>query len=118
MEKTEPPAVQSGPDKADCTTDNNAPKDPSKLERVLTYLATGRSLHRFEAERLVNDHCLNSTMSDIKHDLGIPYRKLMKKVYGYRGHPTPVAHYWLGEDAQRMAWNRVIEMRKQRGATQ
>ena len=91
-------------------------KDPTKLERVLTYLATGRSLHRFEAEREVNDHCLHSTMSTIKHGLGIPYRRVTESVPGWQGHPTPVTRYWLDEDSQRMAWKHVSLMRKRRGA--
>lgn len=91
------------------------PKDPTKIERVLTCLATGRSLHRFEAVQEVNDHCLPSTMSEIKHNLGIPYRVRYETVRGWRGHPARVARYWLGQDEQALAWQQVFAMRKRRG---
>lgn len=118
LEKVEAAPPQSGPNTADSAADNSTPKDPTKLERVLAYLATGRSLHRFEAEREVNDHCLPSTMSAIKHELDIPYRKLTAIVPGWHGHPTRVARYWLDEESQRKAWERIHNMRKQRGASQ
>ena len=118
MDRLETAPAQGGSVTADSTTDNSTPKDPTKLERVLAYLATGRSLHRFEAEREVNDHCLPSTMSAIKHELGIPYRKLTAIVPGWHGHPTRVARYWFDEESQRKAWKRIHTMRKQRGASQ
>ena len=108
--------AQDGSDKVVSGANGNPPRDPSKLERVLAYLATGRSLHRFEAEREVNDHCLNSTMSVIKCRLGIPYRKKTENVSGWHGHRTPVARYWLDEESQRKAWERVHTMRKYRGS--
>lgn len=109
--------AQGGPVTADSTGNSTSPKDPTKLERVLAYLATGRSLHRFEAERQVNDHCLPSTMSDIKHGLGIPYRVNYETVPGWNGHPTRVARYWLGQEEQAQAWQRVFAMRKRRGVS-
>lgn len=115
MEKIRTAPAQGGPERADAGNYSTL-KDPTKLERVLTYLATGRSLHRFEAEREVNDHCLPSTMSEIKHGLGIPYRVAYDTVPGWHGHPTRVARYWLGGDEQPKAWLRVFEMRKRRGA--
>jgi len=108
--------AQGGPEGVD-NVNYSTPKDPTKLERVVAYLATGRSLHRFEAEREVNDHCLPSTMRDIKHGLGIAYRVTYETVPGWNGHPTRVARYWLGEEEQTKAWLRVIDMRKRRGAS-
>lgn len=42
---------------------------PTKTSRILAYLVAGGSLNRFEAERL-GDHCLNSTISALKHNWG------------------------------------------------
>ncbi|WP_308364310.1 MULTISPECIES: hypothetical protein [unclassified Microbulbifer] len=117
MEKKKATPSRSGPKQAVITPNNNTPKDPTKLERVLAYLATGRSLHRFEAEREVNDHCLPSTMSEIKHGLCIPYRVRYETVPGWHGHPTRVARYWLGREEQAQAWQRVFAMRKRRGVS-
>jgi len=114
MEEIRTAPAQGGPEKAD-TGNSTTPKDPTKIERVLTYLAPGRSLNRFEAEREVNDHCLHSTMSDIKHVLGIPYRVKYETVPGWHGHPTRVARYWLDAEAQVKACERVHAMRRKRG---
>ena len=116
MERIETAPAQGGPETAGNASNNNRkPKAPTKLERVLTYLATGRSLHRFEAEREVNDHCLHSTMSEIKHSLGISYQVKYETVPGWRGHPTRVARYWLDAEAQVEAWKTVHAMRRKRG---
>jgi len=65
---------------------------PTKLERVLRYLAKGRSLNRFEAERQISDHCLHSTVSEIQAK-GIPVFRSMETVRGYQGCPARVARY-------------------------
>ena len=92
------------------------PNGPFKLERVLAHLATGKSLNRFEAERIVNDHCLHSTMSEIKHELGIFYCRKFETVPGWNGHSTRVVRYWLDDHSQRKARKVVLAMRKRRGA--
>ncbi|WP_237055367.1 hypothetical protein [Microbulbifer sediminum] len=115
MEENRTAPAQGGPDTADSKVNISTPKDPTKLERVLAYLANGRSFNRFEAEREVNDHCLPSTMSEIKHGLRIPYRVRYESVPGWHGHPTRVARYWLGQEEQAQAWQRVFTMRKRRG---
>ena len=117
MEENRTAPAQGGPEHI--ITDNSiTPQDPTKLERVLTYLASGRSRHRFEAEHEVNDHCLPSTMSEIKHSLGIRYQVKYERISGWHTHPTRVARYWLRHEEQRQAWLRVFAMRKRRGAKQ
>lgn len=73
----------------------------TKLGRILSALATGRSLNRFDAERL-GDHCLNTTISKIeRHGLLVSRRE--EVVPGYGGHKTRVCRYWLSEDECRRA---------------
>ena len=66
----------------------------TKLERVLVALAAGQSFNRFEAERVLNDHCLHSTVSTIQSK-GVPVERRDEVVPGYQGSPTHVCRYWL-----------------------
>ena len=88
---------------------------PSKLERVLSHLAAGNSLNRFEAEYRVNDHCLHSTMSALKHRFGICYSKRTEVVPGYEDAPTTVARYWLEEPEFCKANATLQQLRQKRG---
>ncbi|TLS78023.1 hypothetical protein FE236_02090 [Mariprofundus erugo] len=56
---------------------------------------TRRSWNRFEAERLLHDHCLPSTVSEIQHDYGITVARKLETVPGYQGASTRVCRYWL-----------------------
>ena len=49
----------------------NGDSETPKIARVLFYLCCGDSLTRFEAEREVHDHALNSTISILANDYGI-----------------------------------------------
>ena len=46
------------------------PANISKIHSILSAFASGRSLNRFDAERL-HDHCLHSTVSTIQRGFGI-----------------------------------------------
>ena len=72
---------------------------PHKWKRVLTAFLSGRSFHRFQAERPVPegglaDHCLHSTVSEIQSK-GVRISRKMEKVSGYQGIQTEVMRYWL-----------------------
>lgn len=73
---------------------------PTKLARVLEYLARGRSLNRFEAERLLSDHCLHSTVSEIQ-GRGVLVDRHMESVPGFQGQPTRVARYRIAARDER-----------------
>lgn len=90
-------------------------KGPAKIERVLAFLASGKSLNRFEAERLVNDHCLHSTMSVIKNRYGVAYSSRMETVPGWNGNPTRVSRYWLQKEARAKAGMVLSFMTSRRG---
>ena len=74
-----------------------------KVHRVLEALANGRSLNRFEAERELHDHCLNSTVSEIQLDYGITVCRRTETVPGYQGQPTHCCRYWLSPDQRQRA---------------
>lgn len=69
----------------------------TKISRILTILASGRSINRFEAEPL-GDHCLHSTVSAIERRYGIRVDRREEVIAGYAGHPTRCCRYWLSHD--------------------
>ena len=52
----------------------------SKIHSVLSALVNGRSLNRFEAEKQLNDHTLNSTISEIQNRLGVLIHRETERV--------------------------------------
>lgn len=75
---------------------------PRKIWRVLAALSTSRRWHRFQAERLLHDHCLHSTIAEIQRRYGLEIRREMVEVRGFQGEPVRVAEYWLeGEHLDR-----------------
>ncbi len=88
-------AVQS-----DCKSDNTKIRKGTKLYSVISHLAAGNTLHRFQAERVCHDHTLPSTISDFQRTTGIMVARKRITVPGYRGAPTQVALYWLVPDSR------------------
>jgi len=76
---------------------SNHNRPPRKIHRTLEGL-TRRSWNRFEAERLLHDHCLHSTVSEIQHDYGIAIARKFETVPGYMNLPTRCCRYWLAPD--------------------
>ena len=79
------------------------PQPATKWRRVLSALAEGRRLHRFQAERQLHDHCLHSTISAISQKTGLRIERRMIEVAGYMGLPVRVSQYWLSPDERRRA---------------
>lgn len=73
----------------------------TKLARILSVLAAGRSLNRFEAEK-IGDHCLHSTVAKIERH-GFQIDRCEETVPGYGGHRTHVMRYWLSDDERKRA---------------
>ena len=69
-------------------------KVPTKKKRVLIAL-TERSFNRFEAEQLLSDHCLHSTVSTLQNRHGIEIQRKFETVPGFRAIPTRVCRYWV-----------------------
>lgn len=74
------------------------PPDHTKEGRVLAALLSGQSYNRFQAERVLHDHCLHSTISTLQKKLGVEIARKMEVVPGYRGNPTRCCRYWLEKD--------------------
>ncbi|MBF0282083.1 MAG: hypothetical protein HQM07_05905 [Zetaproteobacteria bacterium] len=72
------------------------------MHRTLAGL-TRRSWNRFEAERLLSDHCLHSTVAEIQRDYGITVARKFEIVPGYQGRPTRCCRYWLEPDQRSKA---------------
>ena len=69
---------------------------PTKKERVLSYFLTGAKLNRFEAERIVNDHCLHSSVSTLQREHGLLIDRVFETVPALQGLATArVCRYWL-----------------------
>jgi hypothetical protein len=81
-----------------------------KIRRVLTALASGQSLNRFQAAMQIRDWCLNSTVSEIESRFGVKVSRRFETVPGFQGAPTRCCRYWL-EPAQRETAQRVLEAR-------
>lgn len=76
-------------------------RHPTKQSRILAEFASGRSLNRFEAER-IGDHVLHTTVSKIER-LGIRVSRRTETVPGYDGHKTRVCRYWLDDENRERA---------------
>ncbi len=79
-----------------------AKKIPTKKKRVLIAL-TERRYHRFQAERLLSDHCLHSTVSTLQNNHGIEIQRKFVTVSGYMGIDTRVCEYWIADDKKEEA---------------
>lgn len=85
-----------------------ADKEPVKLARVLHCLYEGASLNRFEASSLLNDSCLNTTISGIRNDLGITIIGESEVFNGYMGVPTRCNRYKIDMSVKNMDITRQL----------
>jgi hypothetical protein len=72
-------------------------KPPSKIKRDILGLCE-RSYNRFEAERLLHDHCLHTTVSTIQNKHGIQVQRKWETVPGFMGIKTRVCRYWIAPE--------------------
>lgn len=82
---------------------------PTKLSRVLAFLVAGGSLNRFEAER-IGDHCLNSTISALKHNWGIDFLVVPERVPTRWGKSCDVNRYSIPESRRKRAQRALAMM--------
>lgn len=81
---------------------NSTTKPPKKWQRVLAAFLTNRTFNRFEAERLLHDHALHSTVSALQAR-GIIIDRKFECIPGYRGLATWVCRYRLNPASVEMA---------------
>ncbi len=67
----------------------------TKLHRVISRLAEGYRLNRFQAERICFDHVLPSTIAAFQSEYNIPVSRELVTVPGHGGSRVTVAEYWL-----------------------
>lgn len=99
---------KASPEKSQADITTSTGKAPTKISRVLGQLLQGRSLNRFEAERL-GDHCLHSTISSLANGYGLNFNRLMERVPNHWGEPCTVTRYTLPASERRRA-SAVLEM--------
>lgn len=89
---------------------------PTKIARVLMHLLSGQSLNRFEAERNLGDHTLNSTISALHNDYGLSFARVPEKVPTRWGKPCEVIRYSLPESQLEKARQALAMMSSRRAA--
>lgn len=70
----------------------------TKNERVFKALVSGRSFNRFEAARVLHDHCLHSTVATLERKHHITISRKYETVRGYMGSSTKCCRYWVAEE--------------------
>ncbi|WP_417314655.1 hypothetical protein [Cycloclasticus pugetii] len=89
----------------------------TKSERVFTALMEGKDFNRFEAEKLLHDHCLPSTVSSLEHKYHITISRIHETVRGYMGSPTRVCRYWIDtEERERIVSSRTWRQKRKEAA--
>lgn len=98
MKKATRSVEQSSQSHGDITTTDA----PNKISRVLAYLITGKSLNRFEAER-IGEHCLHSTISRLTNHYDMTFARKAESVSNNWGRPCRVVRYWLSANERKRA---------------
>ncbi|WP_282365608.1 hypothetical protein [Pseudomonas sp. PS02290] len=98
MKKATRSVEQSSQSQGDITTT----EAPNKICRVLAYLITGKSLNRFEAER-IGEHCLHSTISRLTNHYDMTFARKAESVPNNWGRPCRVVRYWLSASERKRA---------------
>lgn len=62
----------------------------------------GRTLNRFEAEKVVRDHCLHSTVAIIQAK-GVKVERKTEQVPDFTGGLTTVKRYWVEKNEANLA---------------
>ncbi len=69
------------------------PPAPTKVARLLHLLAGGDSINRFEAVKVLHDHTLNSTISELSNDWEVRIARKQERVPDYKGKPVGCVRY-------------------------
>lgn len=69
------------------------PPAPSKVARLLHLLAGGDRINRFEAVKVLHDHTLNSTISELSNDWQIRITRKWEVASDYKGDPVRCVRY-------------------------
>ena len=81
---------------------------PTKANTVFEALMKGLSFNRFEAARILHDHCLHSTVAKLQKVKSITIERKFETVLGYRGNQISVCRYWISSEENK----RIMERRR------
>jgi hypothetical protein len=105
-----PPATEN----AALETNNCGRKDSKKWQTTLGHLLRGPR-HRFDGERWA-DHCLHSTVSDLRRNHGINCDREWREVATRFGSNCRVKVYWVSEESRHLAFRLLFVCKaKKRG---
>lgn len=77
------------------------PVQTTKKSRVLAALMRGEKHTRFSAARILHDHCLPSTVSELQSSYGVVISRQLITVPGFGGAPTNCCEYWIDNEERR-----------------
>lgn len=76
------------------------PRQNTKVRRVFDHFMEGFSVNLFEAQRILHDRCLHSTVSTLQNEYDIEISRQFETVPGFEGNPTQCCRYWIEPDEQ------------------
>lgn len=80
------------------------PDPPTKIGNVLYSLCCGFNFNRFEAEKALHDHALNSTISVLRNGYEVIICDKWEEVPGHLNSPTRVKRYFLDTGQNNLQW--------------
>lgn len=89
----------------------------TKIDRVLAYFLTGSTLNFIEAQQILHDRSLHSTVSTLQKHYGIHISRKSETIAGYLGKPTTCKRYWIELEERLRIQHRKEAMRKQKTQT-
>lgn len=102
MKERRPGPAANGDKTKPKQANDTATRKPGKQARILLVFYQGRSLHRFDAERIA-DHCLHSTISALSNRHGLVFDRQWVKVPDRFGTQTSVIQYRLAGSSREKA---------------
>lgn len=81
----------------------------TKESRVFEALMRGGSFNLFEAEKLLHEHVLRTTIATLQQKHHITISRKYETVRGYMGSPTRCCRYWIEPEER----NRIVSNRQQ-----
>ena len=81
----------------------------SKIDQVFKAFIYGWKGNRFEAERVLHDHTLPSTIFDIEKKYGVTIQRESETVPGFNNSVTYVMKYWMSLEDREYYLRRIAQ---------
>ena len=116
MKKATPPKEERSPPQGNHSANRTEllDKAPTKITRVLAYLAFSGSLNRFEAEH-IGDHCLHSTISTLANNYGLAFERQLERVPNHWAQSCDVTRYSISDSERHRARDVLLLMLRKSG---